>query len=220
LTCAMDERATVPRSRHLVFWSLAALGCASDLWTKHWMFSQPDLLAGHVRWVWERHAGFQLSLNEGALFGMGQGSVWLFAAFSIAAAIGIPVWLFARGAGRDLALTIVLGCILGGVIGNLYDRLGLSGLEWSTLPAHLNADPVDPSQVRHSAGPVHAVRDFILCVRTWPPNSRWDVWPNFNIADSLLVCGAISLLLLSMRRPKAVSADDANAASPARASGA
>jgi lipoprotein signal peptidase len=27
------------------------------------------------------------------------------------------------------------------------------------------------------------------------------VWPNFNLADSLLVSGAAALLLLSMRKP-------------------
>src|SRR4051812_28743231 len=195
----MDERPSVPRSRHIVFWSLAAACLAADLWTKHWMFSQPQLLAGQVLWFWPGHAGFQLSLNEGALFGMGQGNVWLFAAFSIAAAVGIPLWLFVWGGARDRALTIVLGCILGGVLGNLYDRLGLPGLDWSTVPAHLNREASEGSQDR--AGRVHAVRDYILCVRHWPPRDRWDVWPNFNLADSLLVCGAASLLLLSMRKP-------------------
>ena len=77
-------------SRHLLFWPLATLGLAADLGSKAWMFRQPDLLAGDVKWLWQGHVGFQLSLNEGALFGMGQGGVWVFAACSIAAAIAIP----------------------------------------------------------------------------------------------------------------------------------
>jgi signal peptidase II len=80
---------------------------------------------------------------------------------------------------------------MGGVLGNLYDRVGFAGLSWSALPSHLNARD-------HSPGPVYAVRDFVLLARRWPPQSRWDVWPNFNVADSLLVCGAIALVLHSM----------------------
>jgi signal peptidase II len=153
------------------------------------MFSQPDLLAhGEPRWIWQGHAGFQLSLNEGALFGMGQGKVWIFAICATAAAIAIPVWLFVFGAARDRGLTVALGCILGGVLGNLYDRLGLPGLDWAQW---------DPQR----SGTVHAVRDFILIARRWPPEGQFDVWPNFNIADALLVCGAIALFLLSWRRP-------------------
>ena len=184
----MDERSPIPATRHLLFWTIALLGCTADLWSKHYMFSQPDLRAHAVRWVWEGHAGFQLSLNEGALFGMGQGRVWIFAIFASAAVVAIPCWLFLFGAARDRAVTIALGCILGGVVGNLYDRVGLPGLQWSDW---------DPNR----EGTVHAVRDFILVVRHWPPRDQFDVWPNFNIADALLVCGAISLFIISWRRP-------------------
>jgi signal peptidase II len=184
----MDQRSPILWSRPLLFWTLAALGCAADLWTKHYMFSRPDLRAHAPRWIWEGHVGFQLSLNEGALFGMGQGKVWVFAICAVAATVAIPTWLFVFGAARDRGLTIALGCIQGGVAGNLYDRLGLPGLEWSQW---------DPTR----SGTVHAVRDFILVARRWPPQGQFDVWPNFNIADSLLVCGAIALFLMSWRRP-------------------
>jgi signal peptidase II len=188
----MDQRPLVPRSRHFLFWSLAAIGCAADLATKHWMFSQPSLLAGETWWIWPHYAGFQLSLNEGALFGMGQGNVWLFALFSVAAAVAIPTWLFLLGGARDRALTVVLGCILGGVLGNLYDRCGLPGLNWGTF---------NPTrQGEH----VYAVRDFVLLAWRWDENwANRIVWPNFNLADSLLVCGAAALLWLSMRKPHA-----------------
>jgi len=195
----MDERASIPRSRHVLFWSLAALGLAADLWTKHWMFSRPSLRAGEIWWLWPEYAGFQLSLNEGALFGMGQGNVWLFAGCSLAAAIAIPTWLFVFGGARDRALTIVLGAILGGVLGNLYDRLGLPGLQWGDF---------DPARAGQR---VYAVRDFVLLAWRWDPD--WQnrvVWPNFNVADSLLVCGAAALLLLSFRKsPREAHADAA-----------
>lgn len=194
----MHERCSIPVSRHLVFWALAALGLTADLGSKYWMFSRPDLLAGGTRWVWQNHVGFQLSLNEGALFGMGQGNVWLFAACSLAAAIAIPAWLFVYGGARDAALTVVLGCILGGVLGNLYDRVGLPGLVWSDF-------------MPDREGRVYAVRDFVLLARRWPAQNRWDVWPNFNVADSLLVCGAMALLVLSLRKPQVETVGAASA---------
>ncbi len=188
LLLSMDEPRGIPLSRLLTFWSLAAVGCAADLWTKHWMFAQPDLLAGHVRWLWPEYAGFQLSLNEGALFGLGQGGAWLFAACAAAAAVAIPVWLFRYGAARDWRLTTALGAILGGVVGNLYDRVGLPGLMW---------DDFNPARAGER---VHAVRDFILVAWNWNPHGADHlVWPNFNVADSLLVCGAMALVLITLR---------------------
>ena len=178
----------VSLSRHFLFWGLAALGCGVDLVTKHLVFNEEALVRGQVWWLWPDHAGLQLSLNEGALFGMGQGGTGVFAIFSVAAALAIPAWLFVFRGARDLPLTIALGCIMGGVLGNLYDRLGLPGLRW---------DAFDPSRVGER---VYAVRDFILLAWRWSPEPRERiVWPNFNIADSLLVCGACSLLILSMR---------------------
>jgi signal peptidase II len=201
-----DDLPPVPWTRHLAFWPLVGLGLAADLGSKHWMFSQAELLAGDVKWVWQGHAGFQLSLNEGALFGLGQGGVWVFAACSIAAAIAIPTWLFLFQGARDRALTLVLAAVMGGVLGNLYDRVGLPGLNWEEVPQSLNPRA-------HVAGRVHAVRDFVLLVRRWPPESRWDVWPNFNIADALLVCGGATIVLLSLRRP-ATQTTDASPAHP------
>jgi len=158
----------VPINRYLTFVLLALSGCAADLASKHWVFNylgMPQNGVRNVRWVWEPYFGLETSTNEGALFGLGHGHVWIFAGASIVAIAGISYWLFLLGAARDWLLTVALGLVMGGVLGNLYDRLGL----WSVpgLP-----------DLR-----LHAVRDWILC--QCPP---W-VWPNFNIADSLLVCG-------------------------------
>jgi signal peptidase II len=167
----------VPRTRYILFGAMAAAGCALDLATKAWLFSWPELGGGHVYWLWPNHAGFQLSLNQGALFGMGQGSTWLFAALSVLAGCAIPLWLFYWGAARDLWLTAALGSVMAGLLGNLYDRLG--------LPDHLW-----PGRDGEIVQPVYAVRDWILV--QWSDQWRW---PNFNIADSLLVVGAIGLML-------------------------
>ena len=142
-------------------------------------------------WLWEPYVGIETAMNRGALFGMGPGYGWVFAALSIVAAIGIVLWLFWYGAARDMLLTITLGLVTGGIGGNLYDRLGL----WQ--------NPGVPGEWHNE------VRDWILF--------RYGefTWPNFNIADSLLVCGAILLLWHGLRHP-APAADAEIEAKPDR----
>ncbi len=155
-----DSVSTVRVSRYVWFFALAIVGCGVDLWSKYAVFAWLGM-PGQNRYFWfiEPYVGFQTSLNEGALFGLGQGYTPVFAVFSVIAALGILYWLFIAKAASDLTLTIALGLITGGIFGNLYDRLGIWGQP--------------------------AVRDFIL----FRYNDQY-VWPNFNIADALLVCGA------------------------------
>jgi signal peptidase II len=174
-------RGRVLRRRIALFLAIAISGAAIDLLTKEWIFSKlwpPD---GRKIWVWEPFVAFELSLNQGALFGMGQGFVWLFALLSVVAAVGILYWLFYRGEARDLWLCIALAMVTGGILGNLYDRLGLHGL---VLPDGAGG-----------VARVHAVRDWILL--TYQGHN----WPNFNVADSLLVCGAGMLLIQVFFKP-------------------
>jgi len=167
----------VPASRYLVFFSIAIAGCLLDLTTKSWIFGRLGASPGPPWWLWDGVFGFQTNLNEGALFGMGQGMVVLFTGLSLLAAVGILSWLFLAGAARDWLLTVALGCVTAGIFGNLYDRLGFPGLTWPA--GHLHHAPGDP---------VYAVRDWILVmIGDWP-------WPTFNIADSFLVCGAVMLV--------------------------
>jgi signal peptidase II len=168
----------VPLSRYFVYFSVVGGGCAVDLATKRWMFDKlgPDM-SGEVWWIWPNHFGFQIACNEGALFGMGQGFWAVFAALSVAAALGIFLWLFVAGAAKEWWLAIALSIVTAGILGNLYDRLGLPGLPGDSLRGH------------HAGETVHAVRDFILMAA-----GDWK-WPNYNVADSLLVCGAIILVL-------------------------
>jgi signal peptidase II len=166
-----------------LFGLIAILGCSVDLATKAWFFSSPELYGGRVAWLWPGHVGIQLSWNRGALFGFGQGNSWLFAVLSVLAACAILVWLFRFGAARDRWITVSLGCVMAGILGNLYDRLGLPDTLW-------------PGRTVDVGQPAHAVRDWILV--EW--NDRW-TWPNFNIADSLLVLGAAALVYDALRKP-------------------
>jgi len=169
----------VPANRYVVFFSIATAGCLIDLAIKSWMFDSAHLgmPSGQTWWIWKDVFGFQTGLNEGALFGMGQGMVIVLVVLSVVAAVGVLYWLFFVGAARDWWLTVALGCVTAGIFGNLYDRLGLHGLKWGLgHPLH------------HPGDSVYAVRDWIhVMIGNWP-------WPTFNIADSLLVCGAIMLL--------------------------
>jgi signal peptidase II len=181
----------VPLSRYIAFLSVVGGGLAVDLATKHWMFSRLGMPRmdryEEPWWLWDKVFGFQTSLNGGALFGLGQDLWGLFAAFSIVAAIGILLWLFVARAANEWWLTIALALIMAGILGNLYDRLGLPGLKWPE------------GYAGHRAGEsVHAVRDFVLMAI-----GRWR-WPNYNVADSMLVCGAVMLVCHAFftRRPE------------------
>lgn len=182
-----------PARRIVVFALLAIVGCGVDLWTKHAMFAWrglPPIWRGEVptqREIYpivEGFLGIETALNQGALFGMGQGKVWLFATLSFLAIGGIIYWLFIAKAAKDQFLNFALGIIMGGILGNLYDRLGLWG------------------GVGPDGNTIYAVRDWILISYgglEFPYLGR--DWPNFNIADSLLVCGAGLLIWHSFRQP-------------------
>lgn len=181
----------VPCSRYLVFFAIAVGGCALDLWTKSWIFRRlgvPLVEGGRASppiWLVGDVFGFETNLNEGALFGIGQGQVFVFAGLSCLAAVGVLYWLFVARAARDLHLTIALGFVLAGVLGNLYDRLGWHGLTWG-------------DGIRgHAVGePVYAVRDWLH----FKIDAIGFDWPIFNLADSCLVCGAILLIWHAFRR--------------------
>jgi signal peptidase II len=161
----------IPLSGYVVFLAIATSGCLADLLSKHWVFQWLGLPRSHSPWwVWEPYVGIETTVNTGALFGMGAGNGRYFALLSILAAVGVVGWLFLGGAARDRWLTVALGAVTAGILGNLYDRLGL----W--------VEPGIPTEW-HSG-----VRDWILL--------RYGsfTWPNFNIADSLLVCGAGMLM--------------------------
>ncbi|MBX7165646.1 MAG: signal peptidase II [Pirellulales bacterium] len=172
----------VPRNRWFVFLFLAVGGLTLDLATKHWIFQRLGMPGTHhpIPIVGDI-LKLETNLNEGALWGMGQGRAALFSCLSMVAVAGIVGWLFWAGNARDWLPTIALGGVCGGVLGNLYDRLGFPGLMWHFPP-------------RRVGEPVYAVRDWIHF-----EVPQWFDFPVFNIADSLLVGGACLLMLFAFR---------------------
>lgn len=87
---------------------------------------------GAVRPLQTYSAPVMPRVNHGALFGLGGhkkgGANLFFAGVSLAAATGIVVWVTRPSAARDGWLSAALGLILGGTVGNLYDRLVFGGV--------------------------------------------------------------------------------------------
>lgn len=168
--------------RIATFGFLAAAGAVADLWTKAVVFRWRGLPGERdVWWLVDGYLGIQTAVNTGALFGLGAGRGTWFAVLAIAALVGILVWLFWFRAAASAWLTVTMGLITGGIIGNLHDRLGL----WW--------------QAGYPPQWQSGVRDWILFRVEGLP--MLDPWPNFNIADSLLVVGACMLMLHSLLVP-------------------
>jgi len=194
-----NPAAAVPVSRWVVFLLITVVGCAVDLYTKFAVLAWRGMESEKPDYrIVENYVGIQVALNEGALFGMGKGYGMLFAGLSVLAIGGICYWLFYRKAARNWFLTVSLGSVAGGILGNLYDRLGF----WSP--------PGKPGEFRDE------VRDWILL--------RWGdpayTWPNFNIADCLLVCGAAMLMIYALlaREPEEPAKGGKKDATPRAAS--
>lgn len=173
----------LPRNR-LVFFSLITAGAlTTDLWSKKAAFESLGVF-GHTEWLLDLWVRFRIhtNLNFGALWGMGQGLAFYFAALSVAAFIGICYWLFVKRAAESWWLTISLAFVSGGTLGNLYDRLGLHGV-------HI---PLAGRPGEFEEKPAMAVRDFLdFHFGDYP-------WPIFNVADICLVTGAVMLMIQSV----------------------
>ena len=158
------------------------VGTVADLLTKHLVFGkyfkeriEPGQPPETIWWIQE-WLGVQTSTNQGALFGMGQGLSMVFALLSVVAFSLLIYLLFFNRWANDLFITVTFAMIAAGIFGNLYDRLGL----WhdaSIAAEHQNA-----------------VRDWIHF--NWEGGPRiMNPWPNFNVADIQLVCGAALLCI-------------------------
>jgi lipoprotein signal peptidase len=117
---ACDERSAIAHvPSHIRLWTVAVVGLGLDLWTKAWAFStlRPD----EKQVIIENLCSFQLSLNPGALFGLGAGMAPVFVGASVLALLFV-LYLFANAGASRWSMHLALGLVLGGALGNLYDR--------------------------------------------------------------------------------------------------
>ncbi len=149
---------TTTRSYRWLAALLAVAGLATDQATKYGMFralydgttrGERDVVPGWFKFTAEFNPGVPQGdgllatlqaangpvmprVNYGALFGLGGEHTSTanlgFAGVSFLAAVGIVVWVLRRGTRADGWLSAALGLILGGTVGNLFDRLVFGGV--------------------------------------------------------------------------------------------
>jgi signal peptidase II len=105
----------------LVFFGLAATVLVLDQLTKAILVANLD--PGEVVQVIGDYVRFVFSQNSGALFGLFKDQAILFALVSFGV-VGLIVYYHGQS-GRNLYLSIALGLLLGGALGNMTDRLRL-----------------------------------------------------------------------------------------------
>jgi signal peptidase II len=112
---------SVRRPAWVLFLGLAAAVIIVDRLTKAWVISTIEpgstvrLIGDTLRLIYSR--------NDGALFGLLGSAAPVMAVISLGV-IGLIVWYHARS-GRSVLLSIALGLLFGGAIGNLIDRIQL-----------------------------------------------------------------------------------------------
>lgn len=159
--------------RRIIFLlALAAAFLAGDLFLKHWAFAN----VRDIRTVIPNVLDLRLTLNRGAVFGIGQGYVFVFViiTFIAVALIGYALLTSRR---RQWVFQLALMLVLAGALGNLHDRIML-----------------------------HAVRDMLLIFPDshlpfgwhWP-GGRTELYPwIFNLADVYLNIGIGTLIVRSL----------------------
>jgi signal peptidase II len=124
----MTKPTAVPWDRWLLFGSIALGGMAFDLIAKARIFASIGPPGSPPHSLITDILELRTSYNPGALWGLARAwthSSLFFAVLSIVAAVAIFIWLFFKGGARDRRLTIALGLITAGALGNCYDRLVL-----------------------------------------------------------------------------------------------
>jgi signal peptidase II len=185
------------RGAVVYFFALALAVLAGDLALKWWSFNnvagQPVIIPRDT----STHAGLipphqgirvvpgvlslKLTLNQGAVFGLGAGGRWFFVLVTLIAVVVITM-MFWRSPPDRRWLHTALALILAGALGNLYDRL-VHGV----------------------------VRDMLYLFpgATLPfgwewPNGSGEVYPwIFNLADVALVGGVLMILLTLFKKEHA-----------------
>lgn len=129
-----------------------ALGVVADLWTKHLAVqylaepqTESQFIPGYLHFTYVE--------NLGAVFGAGQGLRWVFVGVSVLA-IGAVAWMFVQSAGKRV-YQLLLGMLLAGIVGNLYDRI-----HYGYVRDMIHALPRWPSLFPW----VFNVADSLLCV--------------------------------------------------------
>ncbi len=209
----MTEETSSPSrlSEKLPWLALGAATLAADLWSKHLVFYPDAIRPGfdEARIVRRVCTGWNtvLAYNPGATFGLGAALESWVLALGVTAVIAMLLRSLWKTPRTETAKLFAFSIIVGGAVGNLYDR---------ALRPFVELD-------RHKG-----VRDFIdwyVPGDTWlarwlethrlpwqdPPEHFGTHWYTFNVADAFIVSGVV-LLAWKILREKPAAAPAAGAA--------
>ncbi len=185
---------------------VTVLGLGLDLWVKvasfkHLLIAQYTLADGTIKaesrdyTLIKNILNLHVTVNQGAVFGIGEGYRWVFVIVSVLA-IGLLTYLFAAS-GKQRFYQFLLGLLLAGVLGNMYDRIA-----FGYVRDMIYAFPgVTYGDVLHSLAPSSIA------------NRELFPWI-FNIADSMLCVGVFLMLCYSFFHKPDSRASEDEAGSP------
>ncbi len=186
---------------------VSIISLVSDVGTKLWAEKRLDGYPGIVT-VWENHLSFVLAKNRGGAWGLLQGTNENvrrpFFLLVSACAIAFIVALYRRLQPRQRALKWGLPLVLGGALGNVFDRIRYGHV----------IDFID-----FRADSLKTANEFVA--KYVKDHVVTDHWPTFNVAD-IAICVGVGLMAVDMFSAKRRSPEPETAAAlePAKAEGA
>lgn len=162
---------------------VAIVSLASDIVTKLWAEKRLEGYPGYIN-VLDNHLMFVLAKNKGGAWGLLQGQSEnvrrpFFLLVSVAA-IAFIVTLYRRLQPRQHALKWGLPLVLGGALGNVFDRIRYGYV----------IDFID-----YRADWIKTLNELVQ--KKYPAHIVTDHWPTFNVAD-VAICVGVGLMAVDM----------------------
>lgn len=195
---AIPETILGPRPSPTFLAVVSIVSLASDIVTKLWAEKKLEGYPGYVN-VIDNHLMFVLAKNKGGAWGLLQGQSEnvrrpFFLLVSVAA-IAFIVTLYRRLQPRQHALKWGLPLVLGGALGNVFDRIRYGFV----------IDFID-----YRADWIKKLNELIQ--KKYPAHIVTDHWPTFNVAD-IAICVGVALMAIDMltsrrgKKPAALTPD-------------
>lgn len=182
-SAAIPDTILGPRPSALFLAVVAIASLVSDIGTKLWAEKRLADYPGYIN-VLENHLMFVLAKNKGGAWGLLQGESEnvrrpFFLLVSVAA-IAFIVTLYRRLQPRQYALKWGLPLVLGGALGNVFDRIRYGYV----------IDFID-----YRADWIKKLNELIG--KYYPKHVITDHWPTFNVAD-IAICVGVALMAIDM----------------------
>lgn len=192
----IPETILMPRPSPMFLAVVSVASLAADVVTKLWAEKRLEGYPGFINVV-DNHLMFVLAKNKGGAWGLLQGQNEnvrrpFFLLVSVAA-IAFIVTLYRRLQPRQYALKWGLPLVLGGALGNVFDRIRYGHV----------IDFID-----YRAEWIRKLNELVA--KYSPSHVVTDHWPTFNVAD-IAICVGVGLMAIDMmtsRRGKAPATPD------------